>query len=330
MNKAKTMRRNTVPHASTTVLASCCAIGVITVVVTLVWSRGSLIQERTGSAGTSATATAEYGKRLIAQTTELLGPDVADPKMRYTTSRLACASCHLGAGLEPGNLSLVAAFSHYPRISPRSGGNETIQDRINGCMTRSMNGRPLAGNSPEMLAMISYLQFLGDQDAATGASKRQAHDPPPFETPNRAANLEAGRRVFEKRCAACHGQDGAGLPAAPDLIHGYVFPPLWGVNSFNDGAGMHHVLTAARFIKARMPLGRSDLDDDQAFDVASFINSKPRPEITGLDRDYPDRSKKPVDTSYGPYLDPFPIEQHRFGPFQPIEAYYKNRQKLSH
>jgi thiosulfate dehydrogenase len=249
---------------------------------------------------------------------------VADPQMRYTVSRLACASCHLGAGVEPGNLSLVAALSRYPRTSPRSGGNETIQDRINGCMTRSMNGRPLAEDSPEMIAMVSYLRFLEDQDAATGASQRKAHDSPAFETPNRAANPEAGRHVFEKRCAACHGQDGSGLPAAPDLVHGYVFPPLWGSNSFNDGAGMHRVLTAARFIKARMPLGRPDLNDDQAFDVAAFVNSKPRPEMTGLDRDYPDRSKKPVDTSYGPYADSFPIEQHHFGPFQPIDAYYKN------
>jgi len=274
-------------------------------------------------------STEEYGKRLIAQTTELLGPDVADPKMQFTDSRLACASCHIGAGVEPGNLSLTAAMSRYPRISPRSGGNETIQDRINGCMTRSMNGRALANDSPEMIAMVSYLRFLSDQDAATGAGQRKVHESAAFKTPNRKANLEAGQSVFEKRCAACHQQDGLGLPAASDLVHGYVFPPLWGPNSFNDGAGLHRVLTAARFIKAKMPLGLANLDDDQAFDVAAFINSKPRPEMTGLDRDYPDRSKKPVDTSYGPYADSFPIEQHHLGPFAPIEAYYKKLQKPS-
>jgi thiosulfate dehydrogenase len=180
-----------------------------------------------------------------------------------------------------------------------------------------------------MIAMVSYLRFLGDQDAATGASQRKPHEPPAFKTPDRPANLKAGQSVFEKRCAACHGQDGAGLPAAPDLVHGYVFPPLWGPNSFNDGAGLHRVLTAARFIKAKMPLGAANLDDDQVFDVAAFVNSKPRPEMTGLDRDYPDKSKKPVDTSYGPYADSFSAEQHHFGPFQPIEAYYKSLQKPS-
>ena len=92
---------------------------------------------------------------------------------------------------------------------------------------------------------------------------------------------------------------------------------------------MHRVLTAARFIKARMPLGSADLTDQEAFDVAAFINSKPRPEMKGLESDYPDRTKKPADTGYGPYADSFPLEQHRFGPFQPIEAFYKNSKRPS-
>jgi thiosulfate dehydrogenase len=92
---------------------------------------------------------------------------------------------------------------------------------------------------------------------------------------------------------------------------------------FNDGAGMHRVLTAARFIKARMPNGKPDLSDDQAFDVAAFINTQPRPVMANLDRDYPDRTTKPIDNPYGPFADPFPIAQHKFGPFKPIEAFYE-------
>ena len=190
-----------------TVLGLCAAIGVITVVATIAWGRGVFVPERAASAGGSAAgASEEYGKRLIAQTTEFLGPDVADPKMRYTQSRLACASCHIGAGLEPGNLSLVAALSRYPRISSRSGGNETIQDRINGCMVRSMNGRPLANDSREMVAMIAHLKFLGDQDAATGASQRKAHEPPasrrrtarPIRKPGSRYSRSDARLVTEK------------------------------------------------------------------------------------------------------------------------------------
>jgi thiosulfate dehydrogenase len=264
---------------------------------------------------------------LLAQTSELLGPDVADPNMRYTFGRLSCGACHLGTGTEPGTLGLPPAYGHYPRFSGRSNTTTTVEDRINECMQRSLNGRPLPKNSPEMIAMASYIRSLSDRDAASGASARKANEPPAFKTPSRAANLHAGKLVFEQRCTACHGPDGAGLPAAANPIHGYVFPPLWGPDSFNTGAGMHRVLTAARFIKARMPLGRPDLNDEQAFDVAAFINSQPRPEMANLDQDYPDRKTKPVDTSYGPYADSFPLEQHRFGPFQPMEAFYKKMQK---
>jgi thiosulfate dehydrogenase len=317
------------PRGLGMVVALCVLIGLISVAVTLALGRGSLPSVRTVRPSASIGATEEYGKRLIVQTSEYLGPDVADPKMRNMDGRLACASCHIGAGVDPGNLSLATAFNRYPRISPRSGGNETIQERINGCMMRSMSGRALAEDSPEMIAMVSYLRFLADQDAATSVSQRKAHEPPPFQTPNRGADLKAGETVFAKRCAACHGQDGAGLAAAPNLVHGFVFPPLWGPNSFNEGAGMHRVLTAARFIKARMPLGSADLNDDEALDVAAFINSKPRPEMKGLERDYPDRTKKPVDTGYAPYADSFPLQQHRFGPFLPIEAFYKSSKRTS-
>jgi len=307
------------------VVLACCAIGAVTIAGTLTLARG-----RMGTIGPSAErsnapliATEEYGKRLLAQTTELLGPDVADAKMQYSGSRLACGSCHLGTGTEPGTLTLLQATQHYPRFSARSGGMTDIEDRVNECMQRSLNGRALPNDSPEMIAMAAYIRSLGARNAAMGASLRKAKEPPPFKTPNRAANLRAGKQVFEQHCAVCHGADGQGLLATSEKIHGYVFPPLWGPDSFNDGAGMHRVLTASRFIKARMPLGRPDLTDDQAFDVAAFINSQPRPEMTGLEGDYPDKTAKPVDNGYGPFADSFPFEQHRFGPFAPIEAYYK-------
>jgi thiosulfate dehydrogenase len=310
----------------TAIVLACCAIGALTVAATL-----RLAPERAGSAGSKVPviATEEYGKRLLGQTSELLGPDVADPSMRYTVSRLSCGACHLGTGTEPGTLGLPPAYGHYPRFSGRTGTTTTIEDRVNECMQRSMNGRPLPKNSPEMIAMAAYIRSLSDRDAATGASGRKATEPAVFRTPKRAANLEAGKQVFEQRCTACHGNDGAGLLAAANPIHGYVFPPLWGPGSFNTGAGMHRVLTAARFIKARMPLGRPDLDDEQAFDVAGFINAQPRPEMANLEMDYPDRKTKPADTGYGPFADSFPLEQHRFGPFQPIEAFYKKAQKTA-
>jgi len=274
-----------------------------------------------------AAATAEYGRQLLRKTSALLGPDHENPEMRFTGSRIACASCHLDTGTKPGTLSLFEAASRYPRFSGRDGGTGDLRDRINGCMQRSMNGRPLPRDSIEMIAMESYILSLADQFAATAESKRTSVEPPAFSEPDRAANVDAGEIVFEEKCQICHGTDGAGLMATTDPSDGYVFPPLWGPDSFNDGAGMNRVLTAARFIKARMPFGQPDLTDDQAYDVAAYINSQPRPAMQGLDVDYPDRALKPVDSPYPPYADPFPREQHRLGPFGPIREYYEALQQ---
>jgi thiosulfate dehydrogenase len=294
------------------------ALGAAVVGGTLVVERVSL----TGSDASPVAATPDYGQRLIRETAALLGPDLEDPERRYTGARIACASCHIDSGMKPGTLSLVETASRYPRFSGRDGGVGDLRDRINGCMQRSMNGRALPRDSVEMIAMETYILGLADRYAATAESRRLPTEQSAFVEPDRAADVEAGRIVFEERCEVCHGADGAGLMATTDPRDGYLFPPLWGPDSFNNGAGMHRVLTAARFIKARMPFGLADLTDDQAYDVAAYINSRPRPEMEGLERDYPDLARKPVDSPYPPYADPFPREQHRFGPFRPIREYY--------
>ena len=134
----------------TAVVLACCALGAVTVATTL-----SLAPGRTASTPVASIATEEYGRRLIAQTSEFLGPDVADPKMRYSSSHLACASCHLGAGTEPGTLTLLQATEHFPRFSGRVGAKTDIEDRVNECMQRSMNGKPLPRDSAEMIAMAA-------------------------------------------------------------------------------------------------------------------------------------------------------------------------------
>ena len=202
-----------------------------------------------------------------------------------------------------------------------------IEDRINECMTRSMNGEPLPMDSPEMIAMASYLRSLGADYAAMGAASKKPDEPLAFKAPDRRADLLAGQTVYTERCSICHGADGGGLLATEDARRGYLFPALWGPNSYNDGAGMARVLTASRFIKARMPLGQPDLTDDEAFDVAAYVNSQPRPEMPNLANDYPDRALKPIDNGYGPYADSFPQDQHKSGPFKPIEDYYKSLKK---
>lgn len=305
-------------------IAACAAIGMAAVAWSLYFAGA---RQADAAPAPPAIATEEYGRRLLRETPELLGQDHPDPARRMIGNRLACASCHIDIGTEPGTLTLLQTVEHYPRFSGRAGGMTDIEDRINECMQRSMHGKPLPMDSPEMIAMASYLRSLGAQYAAMGAGAKRAAEPAAFKTPNRRADVAAGEIVYDGKCRICHGADGSGLLSTGDPGKGYLFPPLWGPDSFNDGAGMGRVLTAARFIKARMPLGQPDLTDDQAFDVAAFINSKPRPMMANLEKDYPDRSTKPIDNPYGPYADPFPQDQHKYGPFQPIEAYYKALKK---
>jgi thiosulfate dehydrogenase len=297
------------------------AVGVVIVVGSLLLNRPSTTAEDT----IAAAATAEYGRQILRETASILGPEHADPEQRYSGTHMACASCHIDTGTEPGTLSLLQTSTRYPRFSGRDGGDRDLRDRINGCMQRSMNGRALPRDSIEMIAMEAYILDLGNQFAAMGQTRRSPHEPPAFQEPQRAADVDAGELVYEERCQVCHGDQGAGLKATLNLEDGYLFPPLWGPDSYNNGAGMTRVLTAGRFIKARMPLGKADLSDDQAYDVAAYINSHSRPEKSGLENDFPELSRKPVDSPYPPYADSFSQEQHRLGPFAPIREYYDSQ-----
>jgi thiosulfate dehydrogenase len=172
-----------------------------------------------------------------------------------------------------------------------------------------------------MKAMVAYLQFLST-DVPVGRVL-EGRGAPTLPLLSRPANPEHGATVFLERCAACHQMNGLGMRKGPaGSAAGYLFPPLWGPDSFNDGAGMHRLIVSASFIRANMPQGTTSaapvLSVDAAWDVAAFMNSQPRPARSGLDGDYPDRSRKPADAPFPPFLDSFPLEQHRLGPFQPI------------
>ena len=87
---------------------------------------------------------------------------------------------------------------------------------------------------------------------------------------------ERGAVVYAAKCALCHGADGAGVAYSDGRT---LFPPLWGAESYNWGAGMHKIDTAAAFIKHNMPLGfGGSLRDQDAWDVAAYMNSQERPQ----------------------------------------------------
>ena len=143
---------------------------------------------------------------------------------------------------------------------------------------------------------------------------------------DRAADPARGKAHLRHAPAlACHNTDGSGIRRSlPTTDLGYMMPPLWGSDSFNDGAGMARLITAANFIHFNMPHGADYLNPqltvEQAWDVAAYVISQPRPHKAGLDKDFPDLLEKPVDTPYGPYADGFSEQQHKYGPFAPIRA----------
>lgn len=216
------------------------------------------------------------GWGIITETASHIGKDAEDPALRYAGNDLACANCHLDAGLKPFAAPFVSTWTSYPlMVDDRV---VTLTERINGCMVRSMNGRPLPEDGREMAAMLAYIRYLG-RDAPDGvrvAGMGLKPLPPPAETPS----AERGQAVYAARCARCHGVEGQGNRKAPPGI-GWAIPPLWGDGSFNSAAGMAHIETAAAFIRANMPRGVSYeepiLTEREAWDVAAFVTGKPRP-----------------------------------------------------
>ncbi|MCI1188755.1 c-type cytochrome [Hymenobacter sp. DH14] len=264
---------------------------------------------------TAAGREIRYGRELVARTAAYLGPQ---GRVGHYTNGMNCQNCHLQAGTQGFANNYLAVAATYPKLRARSGTVEGIEKRVADCMERSLNGRAVPASSREMRAIVAYIRWLG-----TGIPKgKKVYGTGFVKLPYlaRAADPRIGQAVFATKCQSCHGPEGQGQALADG--RGYQYPPLWGPASYNDGAGLFRVSSFARYVKAAMPFGASfdhpQLTDAQAWDVAAFVNSQPRPHLP-TPHDWPDISKKPVDHPFGPYADNFPATQHKFGPFQPIE-----------
>ena len=252
-----------------------------------------------------------YGRDLIIHTAYYLGPR---GRIAQQTNGLNCQNCHLDAGTKPFGNNYGSVASTYPKVRARSGKMESIEKRINDCFERSLNGKPLKENSKEMRAMVAYIKFLGENvpkgEKAAGSGLK---DIPLLA---RAADPQKGKAVYDLRCASCHQVNGQGI--IDGIGQSYVYPPLWGSHSFNDAAGLSRISNMAKYVKYNMPLGVShdapELSDEDAWDVAAYIESKPRPHKP-TPKDWPDITKKPMDHPFGPYADQFSELQHKYGPF---------------
>ena len=261
------------------------------------------------------------GHELSTRTFAVIGPEVKNPRKRYAGNNLACTSCHQAGGTKPFAIPWVGVTATFPQYRGREDQISTVEERINGCMERSMNGKALPLDAPEMKAFTTYIAFLS-KGVPVGAQLEGAAVLQSA-VPNRRADAVAGRAVYDAKCTVCHGADGMGKRTGQrgDAL-GYTFPPLWGPDSFNNGAGMNRLLTTTRFIRQNMPLGASHtatvLNDDEAYDVTAFMLSKPRPIKAHLEADFPARWNKPIDAAFAPYMLGATADQHRYGPFPPL------------
>ncbi len=232
-----------------------------------------------------------FGMRLMQETKAMLPNTVGD--------QLSCNSCHLNGGTVAKASPYVGITAQFPSYNPRAGKVIDYADRLNGCFRRSMAGNALDKNSKEMQAMVAYSEWMqgkykmGDKIPGRGVGKID---------PKLVPNAENGKRVYDNVCAVCHGANGEGMKRADGS---FVFPPLWGDQSYNIGAGIAKTSTAAAFVKNNMPIantfaypfGQGGLTDQEALDVAEYYTHMPRPDFPDKVYDFP-KGGKPKDSRY--------------------------------
>lgn len=208
------------------------------------------------------------GRAIFVRTTDSLPA--------YAPGNIQCASCHLDAGRRPDAAPLLGVHARFPKYMDRTGAVIPLEDRVNYCFTRSMAGTRLPADSREMQDIVAYLAFLST-GVPVGAHVRGEGMP---KMPALTGDTARGAALFASTCVACHRADGEGTPPA--------VPALWGAKSYSIGASMAREERAATFIRRFMPQSNpGSLTDQQAYDLAAYISSKPRPDSPGKENDWP-------------------------------------------
>jgi thiosulfate dehydrogenase len=205
-------------------------------------------------------AQALYGREILNHTPRYM--------KGFVRADMSCSACHLQNGTKARGGSLIGVYARFPQYNKRAHRTIALQDRIAECFLYSMNGRPPAYQSKEMVALVAYMAYLSE-GTPVGAPQYPAAALETFSPPS-PPNTSRGATLYAQKCSACHQASGAGVSGA--------FPPLWGPKSFNDGAGMHRLETMASFVRHNMPLGSPNtLTAQESYDVAAFVLAHPRP-----------------------------------------------------
>jgi thiosulfate dehydrogenase len=193
----------------------------------------------------------------------------------YVGNKLACNDCHLQSGTAAYAAPMINLSGLFPMYNKRAGHTISLQTRLQECFVRSEAGRPLPEDSPQMKALVAYIDWLSKDGVKGKAYKGRGL----VKLPALTGDPVRGKTVYLSQCAGCHGVDGAGVPP--------VLPAVWGPNSFNDGAGMNTVVKMARFVAHNMPQNHpGTLTPQDAYDVAAYVHTMPRPKFNKAYKSY--------------------------------------------
>ncbi len=186
----------------------------------------------------------------------------------YVGNRLSCSDCHIQSGTMSHSAPMINVANMFPMFNKRAGHVISMQQRFQECFTRSENGRPLPEDGNEMKALTAYVNWLSKD----GVKGKEYQGRGFVKIADLTGNPVKGKSLYASRCTGCHGTDGVGVPP--------VLPPVWGPDSYNDGAGMNNPKKMAAFLVHNMPQNHpGTLSPREAFDVASFVHSMPRPKF---------------------------------------------------
>ena len=214
----------------------------------------------------------------------------------FVGNTLNCVNCHLDAGRLAHSAPLWGAYTQYPAYRAKTKSVDTFSERLRGCFMYSMNGKAPPDGHEVLVALEAYAYWMSKGSPV--GEKLPGAGYPKVSKPAQAPDYARGETVYTAQCALCHGADGQGQRKGDTQ----VFPPLWGQQSYNWGAGMHEVDKATSFIKANMPLGLGNtLSDQDAWDVATYINSHERPQDPRFTGNVADTRKQFHDSEFSLY-----------------------------
>ena len=208
------------------------------------------------------------GYKIVTETYAVIGPDVAQSARRFSGNNLSCQNCHLNAGTVRSGLPLVGVFRQFPWISPDGKREVTLRDRLNECMTHSMDGKPLPHDSREMNALVAYMKFIGGPPA----------EPAPMPKPPTGRCRTRRRGLRRLRHLPPGGGPGARIGSAP-TPRAIVSAAL---GSGSQLGRRHELCLDCRQVRdaqhaARCRSKHPQLSVQEAWDVAAYLHAQQRP-----------------------------------------------------